>query len=340
MPGRRADRPLPREPHQISWPWIFRWTPGRHIGDYNQMRKVVDVPELQLGGQPRGLRISSPAAHAPIQKRTSAFKAERPNAFPYYGYRQLNPLTGRWVSRDPIEEAGGVNLYGFLGNDGIRFQDGLGLMPSQYTGLYDSKGCDRGTINLKILEMSKLAMARSSEDLANAPGEYSKYRNHHLSSGREYGGRVCCNPTSKDVLATGPEPSKSEGDGWYKDPNGHFIYGKSFDWASCEPCPAGSCEVARYHSHPTGTDNFSAEDTHLSGTNKVPLGVGAKGGKVSLLEPIVGNRPTPWGTIQNVTIEIKGWKITADGSLVPKSVVPDGKGGYATHTPYHPPKPR
>jgi RHS repeat-associated protein len=24
----------------------------------------------------------------------------------YYGYRQLNPLTGRWVSRDPIEEDG------------------------------------------------------------------------------------------------------------------------------------------------------------------------------------------------------------------------------------------
>ena len=29
----------------------------------------------------------------------------------YYGYRYYNPSTGRWLSRDPIEEKGGVNLY-------------------------------------------------------------------------------------------------------------------------------------------------------------------------------------------------------------------------------------
>ena len=33
----------------------------------------------------------------------------------YYGYRYYDPLTGRWPSRDPIEEEGGVNLYGFVG---------------------------------------------------------------------------------------------------------------------------------------------------------------------------------------------------------------------------------
>jgi hypothetical protein len=43
-------------------------------------------------------------------------------AFHYYGYRQLNPLTGRWISRDPIEEEGGVNLYGFVGNDGVNMR--------------------------------------------------------------------------------------------------------------------------------------------------------------------------------------------------------------------------
>jgi RHS repeat-associated protein len=48
-------------------------------------------------------------------------------AFHSYGYRQLNPLAGRWVSRDPIEEAGGVNLYGFLGNDGVGRWDRWGL---------------------------------------------------------------------------------------------------------------------------------------------------------------------------------------------------------------------
>ena len=35
-------------------------------------------------------------------------------------------MTGRWPSRDPIEERGGVNLYGFVGNLAINQIDVLG----------------------------------------------------------------------------------------------------------------------------------------------------------------------------------------------------------------------
>lgn len=45
----------------------------------------------------------------------------------YYGYRFYDPLTGRWPSRDPIEEEGGVNLYGFVGNNGLNKWDFLGM---------------------------------------------------------------------------------------------------------------------------------------------------------------------------------------------------------------------
>ena len=45
----------------------------------------------------------------------------------YYGYRWYDPLTGRWPSRDPIGENGGVNLYGFVKNRGIDHFDRLGL---------------------------------------------------------------------------------------------------------------------------------------------------------------------------------------------------------------------
>jgi uncharacterized protein RhaS with RHS repeats len=43
-----------------------------------------------------------------------------------YGYRYYNPQLGTWPSRDPIEEDGGVNLYGFVGNDGLNKFDYLG----------------------------------------------------------------------------------------------------------------------------------------------------------------------------------------------------------------------
>lgn len=45
----------------------------------------------------------------------------------YYGYRFYDPVTGRWPSRDPIGEDGGVNLYGFVGNNGVMAVDRFGL---------------------------------------------------------------------------------------------------------------------------------------------------------------------------------------------------------------------
>jgi RHS repeat-associated protein len=46
----------------------------------------------------------------------------------YYGYRYFDPLTGRWPSRDPIEERrGGPNLYGMCENNPINLWDLLGL---------------------------------------------------------------------------------------------------------------------------------------------------------------------------------------------------------------------
>ena len=53
-------------------------------------------------------------------------KSEEPILMRYYGFRYYDPGTGRWPSRDPIEEAGGLNLYIFLGNDGGNGWDYLG----------------------------------------------------------------------------------------------------------------------------------------------------------------------------------------------------------------------
>ena len=44
----------------------------------------------------------------------------------YYGHRYYSPGLGRFINRDPIEEAGGLNLYGFCGNDGVNGIDCLG----------------------------------------------------------------------------------------------------------------------------------------------------------------------------------------------------------------------
>ncbi len=49
------------------------------------------------------------------------------SGFLNYGHRLYNPTTGRWLSKDPIEEDGGLNLYGFVLNNSINAYDILGL---------------------------------------------------------------------------------------------------------------------------------------------------------------------------------------------------------------------
>jgi RHS repeat-associated protein len=44
-----------------------------------------------------------------------------------YGYRYYSPRIGRWLSKDPIEEIGGANLYGFVQNSAVNRLDLLGL---------------------------------------------------------------------------------------------------------------------------------------------------------------------------------------------------------------------
>src|SRR5204862_67490 len=45
----------------------------------------------------------------------------------YYLYRFYDPNLQRWINRDPIEERGGINLFGFAANDPTDRCDPFGL---------------------------------------------------------------------------------------------------------------------------------------------------------------------------------------------------------------------
>jgi RHS repeat-associated protein len=73
----------------------------------NLMNKPVIVPEFGYAGMqyhmPSGLYLTK--------------------------YRAYDPKDGRWLSRDPIGEAGGLNLYGYVGGNPVAYTDPLGLAP-------------------------------------------------------------------------------------------------------------------------------------------------------------------------------------------------------------------
>jgi RHS repeat-associated protein len=76
----------------------------------------------------------------------------------YYGYRFYDPETGRWPSRDPIGESGGVNLYGFVGNDSINRFDLFGfeeawhhLLVQQLRAYYQQMGINIDAKELGVI---------------------------------------------------------------------------------------------------------------------------------------------------------------------------------------------
>jgi RHS repeat-associated protein len=100
--------------------------PGRHHshgGDKSPPERGPfshpDCPHPQKTGNPSNLLSFSGLRHRTRRARRSGVT--------YYAYRWYGPLTGRWPSRDPIQEQGGVSLYGFVLNDGINWVDLLGL---------------------------------------------------------------------------------------------------------------------------------------------------------------------------------------------------------------------
>jgi RHS repeat-associated protein len=68
----------------------------------------------------------------------------------YYGYRYYDPQTGRWPSRDPIEEEGGLNLYGLVGNDGVNGVDYLGFCEN------DSNGWKITDLHLEVKSLDEM----------------------------------------------------------------------------------------------------------------------------------------------------------------------------------------
>jgi len=82
--------------------------------------------QYEYGPFAEPIRSSGPLSKLnPI--RFSTKYTDNGSGFLYYGYRYYNPSTGRWLSRDPISERGGLNQYVIAGNNAASRLDALGL---------------------------------------------------------------------------------------------------------------------------------------------------------------------------------------------------------------------
>jgi len=108
---------------------------GTHFTCYDGNGNIVALVSATTGdvtaryeygpfGEP--IRISGPAATLNPFRFSTKYRDEETGLL-YYGYRYYDPSTGRWLSRDPIWERGGINLYGFVNNDPVGGVDYFGL---------------------------------------------------------------------------------------------------------------------------------------------------------------------------------------------------------------------
>jgi len=93
---------------------------------------VPNGNDIALAGSyrydPFGRLIGTPTGLAAINtQRYSSKDWHNASGFYYFGYRFYDPATQRWLNRDPIGEEGGVNLYGYMGNNPVDNVDPLGL---------------------------------------------------------------------------------------------------------------------------------------------------------------------------------------------------------------------
>jgi len=76
----------------------------------------------------RAVSATGPLATANVY-RFSSKELHAPSGLFHYGYRFYDPMTQRWMNRDPLGEAGGFNLYGFASQSPISHVDPHGLWP-------------------------------------------------------------------------------------------------------------------------------------------------------------------------------------------------------------------
>jgi RHS repeat-associated protein len=107
----------------------------------------------------------------------------------YYGLRYYNTNSGRWLSKDPVEEEGGIALYAFVQNNPIDEYDILGMwgtsghttIASRWLGKYsDYKWIEGSSINVVgLIDLGSQKIdgdTGSSRDFLNAQSQVNSYQ--------------------------------------------------------------------------------------------------------------------------------------------------------------------
>ena len=97
-----------------------------HLGSIREVTDAIGVLQAQYDYDPYGKSVVV-AGNMNVDFGYTGHYFHAPSSLNLTLYRAYNPALGRWLSRDPIGERGGLNLYGYVFNSPIQLIDRLGL---------------------------------------------------------------------------------------------------------------------------------------------------------------------------------------------------------------------
>ncbi len=129
---------LPRQRRTGGNNCTFRKTACSAKRAYGPVNRPLPAKSRTTNLGPFGevLRSTGPMARANPFRFSTKYQDDETDLL-YYGHRYYSTSTGRWLSRDPIEEKGGRNLYCFVRNNAICLFDALGKAPQTGKFTYD-----------------------------------------------------------------------------------------------------------------------------------------------------------------------------------------------------------
>jgi RHS repeat-associated protein len=98
-----------------------------HLGSIREMRNSSDKVVARYDYDPFG-RSTTVIGSTPTDSNFTGLYRHSASNLDLATYRAYDPDLGRWLSRDPIAEHGGVNLYGYVENDSLNGLDPSGLV--------------------------------------------------------------------------------------------------------------------------------------------------------------------------------------------------------------------
>ena len=89
-------------------------------------------------------------------------------------FRYYDSANGRWLTRDPIGYSGGVNLYGYVGNNPVNFMDFWGLVKTKIGAVTFDISDDFDTDNAKgtqqiITMLKKIFLTKRGKEILKKP---------------------------------------------------------------------------------------------------------------------------------------------------------------------------